>query len=652
MLRAPLFVVLAAATALPLSAQSSQSLYPPITTTGTSLEVTADPLVPRPPTKHCEVTLLTDQAFADFNNKNFNFTPPADCPGPWAKVIFTADFSIQAGVQFDRTGQVFLGNVNIYFGTTAEPLQNQTDTWHVERDLTDYASLFKTPQTGYASLGNIVGADGLTSTIFGTFKLEFYQADFGNQAPRTADLVLPLPDNGNGSVQLNNSNPELTQTFTLPTNVESAYIDVLAQSQNQEEQWFLCLPNSVASDVGDCGNTGFRQVDVSIDGKPAGVAPVFPWIYTGGVDPGLWIPIPGVQTLNLLPYRVDLTPFAGVLSNGQQHTVGVTVYNAFEYFSTVATLLVYEDHGSKHVTGAVTEDTLTDPNPTVVTNITFDSSGNGGGSATVTSTQNFTIAGYVNTSHGRVNTKVEGNVNFSNAQTSTIHCNHFRPERTANLDRRPEDNDPGRLPLHHKGEQLPPIPSPSAISRPSRPTATSVRSAPSIRTFQRSETNTLEGFPIFQSNVKNEVSSGDTATFVASPTGFSLGPNSGQSSKQTYTYKDSLGHCYSRELQAANNVLEHRHRRTGLPPALIRFTLNVKKPGRKAGLFHSLYFSFSERRPPQCRGARRPRRAARTARPAPRQPPPARPRASFRQPAARSVRLQPPRVRDPLQCAR
>ena len=231
-LRAPLFVVLAAATALPLSAQSSRSLYPPITTTGTSLEVTADPLVPRPPTKHCEVTLLTDQAFADFNNKNFNFTPPADCPGPWAKVIFTADFSIQAGVQFDRTGQVFLGNVNIYFGTTAEPLQNQTDTWHVERDLTDYTSLFKTPQTGYASLGNIVGADGLTSTIFGTFKLEFYQADFGNPAPRTADLVLPLPDNGNGSVQLNNSNPELTQTFTLPTNVESAYIDVIAQSQN------------------------------------------------------------------------------------------------------------------------------------------------------------------------------------------------------------------------------------------------------------------------------------------------------------------------------------------------------------------------------------------------------------------------------------
>ena len=44
---------------------------------------------------------------------------------------------------------------------------------------------------------------------------------------------------------------------------------------------------------------------------------------TGGIDPLLWRPIPGVQTLNFLPYRVDLTPFAGALSNGQPHQVGV-----------------------------------------------------------------------------------------------------------------------------------------------------------------------------------------------------------------------------------------------------------------------------------------------------------------------------------------
>ena len=73
--------------------------------------------------------------------------------------------------------------------------------------------------------------------------------------------------------------------------------------------------------------------------------------------------------------------------------------------------------------------------------------------------------------------------------------------------------------------------------------------------FQSNETDSLEGFPLFHSSVSNEVTSGDTATFVASPTGFSLGPNTGQSSKQTFVYKDTLGNCYSRELQAANNIL-------------------------------------------------------------------------------------------------
>ena len=236
--RAALFAVLAAAIALPLSAQKSASPYPPITTTGTSLEVTADPLVPRPHTKHCEVTLLTNQAFADFSNKNFNYTPPADCPGPWAKVIFTGDFSIDAGVQYDRTGQVLVGGVDIYFGTTAEPLQNETDTWHVERDVTDYTSLFKTPQSGYASLGNLVNST-YTSIIYGTFKLEFYEPDFANPAPITADIVSPVQSSGNSIFQVYSSDP-VTQTFTLPRNVERTYLDVIAQSQNQPKSSGFC----------------------------------------------------------------------------------------------------------------------------------------------------------------------------------------------------------------------------------------------------------------------------------------------------------------------------------------------------------------------------------------------------------------------------
>jgi len=552
--RAALFAVLAAAIALPLSAQESASIFPPITTTGTSLEVTADPLVPRPNTKHCEVTLLTNQAFADFNNKNFSYTPPADCPGPWSKVVFTGDFSIQPGVQFDRTGQVFFGGVNIYFGTTAEPQQNQTDTWHVERDLTDYGSLFKTAQSGFAILGNIVGTDGLTSTIFATFKLEFFQSDFANPAPKTADLVLGIPNDN--STQLNATTPELTQTFTLPTNIEAAYLDVVAQSQNDEEQWFFCLPNGVQNvGIDPCGDGAFRQVNVSIDGKPAGVAPVYPWIFTGGVDPFLWVPIPGVQTLNLMPYRVDLTPFAGVLSDGQQHTLGVTVFNAFNFFDTVASLLVYEDHGSKRVTGEVTEDTLAAPNPSLVSNINIDSSGNGGGTATVTSVQKFAISGFVNTSHGRVTTTIDGNVDFKDVQTLTSTATTLGQSvvLTSTVDQKTTTQDGFLITSKESNFSFP-------ITISFLETVQNNGNLDEVTTsdqkFQRTQTDSILGIPVFNSSLSNEVTSGDTLNFVPQGNGFAFNGNSGQSSQQTFVFKDSLGNCLSRQLKAANNALD------------------------------------------------------------------------------------------------
>jgi ethanolamine utilization microcompartment shell protein EutS len=532
----------------------AQSSIPSQFQIGSSVEATADPAVPRPNTRPCVVTLLSDQAFENFNNADYTYTPPAQCPGPWAKVVFTADFSIQPGVQFDRTGQLFLGDVNIFFGTTAEPLQTQTNTWHVERDLTDYSPLFKTPQTGFASLGNIVGEDGLNSIIFGTFKLEFYPANFLNPAPRTADLVLPLPDNSGGSVQLTNTSPELTQTFTLPTNVENAYLDVIAQSQSDEEQWFFCLPDALGASLGVCGNTAFRQVDVSIDGTPAGVAPIFPWIYTGGIDPGLWVPIPGVQTLNLQPYRVDLTPFAGVLSNGKPHTVGVTVFNAFNFFSTVANLLIYEDHGSKKVTGEVTENNLAAPNPALVNHVTVDTNGNATGVVTVTSAQNFTIAGYINTSHGRVSTKIQQNVNFSNAQTVTSTATQFGQSvvQTSTINGTTTTQTGLLFTTKQTGVSYP---FNGGFLETVEPNGDIDQTSSVAQNFLRSDAERFEGIPILQSSVSNQLTSQDTAIFVPSPTGFSLGSTSGQKSTQTYVFKDSLGNCFSRTLTAANNEL-------------------------------------------------------------------------------------------------
>jgi hypothetical protein len=392
---------------------------------GSSNPITAAPLVARPATKPCVVQLFQNLAFADFTPKIFDYAPPAGCPGPWAKVVFTADFTVTAGRQFDRTAAFYLGKASIFYGTTAEPRASLSPSWHVEHDVTDLTALFESAQTGEANIGNFVGVSGgvtYNGIIYANAALEFYPVSSQDPAPLTADVVVPVNGGGGDAGTLNTTTDTISQTLNLPTNVERVYLDVIAQSQSNDEFWYFCVPNDQTSNLESCGNTAFRETEIWIDGKPAGVAPVYPWIYTGGIDPYLWEPIPGVQTLDFKPYRVDLTPFAGVLSDGLAHTVAVSVYNANSYFLATANLFVFEDHGAKTVTGGLLTNTLTEPNPVIQENIVTGSGPTYTGSVTVGSNRSFTISGFVNTSHGRVETTVDQTVDFQSKQEFDVNA--------------------------------------------------------------------------------------------------------------------------------------------------------------------------------------------------------------------------------------
>ncbi len=390
--------------------------------------VSADPTVPQPATRSCVVQLFTNLEFADFNTKNFSYAPPPDCPGPWSKVILAVDFTVTAGVQFDRTAQFYLGGANIFYGTTAEPRSNLSPSWRVERDVTELTSLLKTSQAGTALLGNYVGVyngvdyDGL---IYADAHLTFFQTGPEYPAPQTPNLVVGVPGN-NGAATLNTSASVYTQTLTLPTNVTSAYLDVYAQGQSNDEFWYFSVPNNLTTLLQDYGNSGFRETEITIDGEPAGVAPVYPWIFTGGIDPFLWEPIPGVQTLNFKPFRVDLTPFASILANGEAHTVGLQVFNANSYFLIAANLLVYTDPLLKTVTGELVSNTLAaEPTPAVIDGITTDGNGDAYGTVTIESSCPYTITGYVNTSLGKVQTVVNEDVEFRQVQYFTIDSSEY-----------------------------------------------------------------------------------------------------------------------------------------------------------------------------------------------------------------------------------
>ena len=520
---------------------------------GSSNTVSADPPVSRPRSRSCTVPLFTNEEFADFNTKNFTYTPPAACQGPWAKVVLTADFTVTAGRQFDRTAQFFLGGANIYFGTTAEPRAALSPSWHVERDVTDLSAIFKSAQAGTAILGNFVGVSGgvtYDGIIYADAALEFYPASRFDEAARTADVVIGIPGNS-GAATVNTTTDPVTQTLTLPTSIESAYLDVVAQSQSNDEFWYLCVPNDLATTLQSCGNTGFRETEVAIDGQPAGVAPVYPWIYTGGIDPYLWEPIPGVQTLDLKPYRIDLTPFAGVLSDGKPHTLAIGVFNADSYFAVTGNLLLYLDPYSKQVTGGIVSNDLTaSPQPQVVESVTTGANGAASGPVTVTSARNYSITGYVNTSRGRVETTVSQKMAFSNTQTFTINATTYIQslQQTTTVDAKTTTRA-GFLTREEEHVFSYPL---SIEYNQTTNADGSIAALTSVEQRYLEDDFSRGGEPEFaRVSTSNRVTSQDTLSFSAQ--GAVTGHTG--SSSQEYVTHGSPGNCYSRSLTSQNSVL-------------------------------------------------------------------------------------------------
>jgi len=478
----------------------------------------ADPTVPRPPGKPCVVQLFSNDTFDDYATRPFSYAPPTGCQGPWAKVVLTADFSVTAGTQYDRTATIWLGGVNLYFGTTQEPSPTLAPSWHVERDLTDYIALLRQAGQGQAIIGNTVNST-YNGVIHGSAQLLFYPAS-----------ILAPP----------------------------------AQSQFDDEFWYTCVPDQYAAEVDECGGGNFREAEISIDGQPAGVAPVYPWIYTGGIDPFLWEPTPGVQTLNFMPYRVDLTPFAGVLSNGVPHQVAVSVAGANDYFSATASLLVYLDPHARQISGQIERNTLVGQpaTPTIGSTLSTDASGNITGNISTDLSRHFVIEGYADTSHGRVHTQVDATVGFADTQGFVINASTYE-QVTSQLTSADSDSQSSigglattayhehvRYPLHLDIDQL-------TAADGSFSVATTTHQG-----YEKSDKHLLAGFTLYSAKVDNKVDSADTLDFDANE---NFTGHSGQKSAQTFTFHDSLGGCYRSDVASLNNVVSSYDSGAGCP---------------------------------------------------------------------------------------
>ena len=531
---------------------------------GSTNVTVADPAVPRPPGKPCVVQLFSGVAFNDFSDRPYSYAPPAGCGTRWSKVVLEADFSVTAGRQFDRTATLWLGGVNLYFGTTEEPSSTVAPSWHVERDLTDYSALLRQAGNGQAFIGNVVNST-YTGVIYGSARLLFYPASILAPAAHAPDAVVPLGSDPVGSTtELDNSTSQLTRSLSLPTNVERAYLDVFVQSQNADEFWYTCVPDQYATEVQECGGGNFREAEISIDGQPAGVAPVYPWIYSGGIDPYLWRPTTGVQTLNFMPYRVDLTPFAGVLSNGAAHQVSVNVAGANNYFSATASLLLYLDPHAKTVSGQIEQNTLVGqpPTPAISDTLVTDASGNISGAITTQLSRHFIISGYANTSHGRVHSSVDQTVGFGDVQTFTINDTTYRQisDQQTSADSVSQSSIGGfvtgkysehvRYPLHVGVNEV--------FAADGSFTLATVAHQGDEKTLAHQ----LLGLNLYSAKLDNTVDSADTLAFDASG---NLTAHSNQQSTQTFTFNDSLGGCYRTDVGSFSSAVSSYATGTGCP---------------------------------------------------------------------------------------
>lgn len=404
--------------------------------------LTAEPTVPRPlGANPCVVTVFSGVELLQYDSMPFE--PPAGCPPPWSKIVLEADVAStwrsnsMANLRIEMSENLSNGRWILYMG--APQINADTPTWRVERDLTDYAALFRTPGEWAIELDHDWdnAAPGIPEdAATGDVRLLFYPQTPDYPAPRVPDGVYAQ---------------DILQTF--PRNIVKAHVEVLAQgldeadlSNTSDRFWYSCMPNgSIATypallnhfALGDdwgpglsnsplgCNGGSFREVEVWLDDRIfLGIAPLYPWLpsnmhrnFRNTFDK----PVPSAHALDFIPYRLDVTPFAAKLNDGVAHrlTARVVGDRGTVHARVEAKLLVYRDPKLTFVPGDITRNTLTHATP-VVTRALSATGDVLTGTVGTQASRKMEVVGYVDTSGGRVYSAVVTEAYFNNQQTLRV----------------------------------------------------------------------------------------------------------------------------------------------------------------------------------------------------------------------------------------
>ena len=238
----------------------------------------------------------------------------------------------------------FRGDVEVFRTSTAEPTADGI-VWTYIKEMQQYDVLWKKNQKIIFDLGNLID-----STYTGIYNTTLTATFFTiPDSPATADTILPISammsaENQGSAFQVPGANASVA--YTLPKNVKRAVVSLLACGQSTEEFWYTNVltseENTFAASTGALyGGSPWREVQLLIDGKLAGVSWPFPIIFTGGIVPGFWRPIVGIDAFDLREHEIDITPWLGAILDGKAHTFEIRVASL-------------NDDGHGHVTVAET----------------------------------------------------------------------------------------------------------------------------------------------------------------------------------------------------------------------------------------------------------------------------------------------------------
>lgn len=408
-----------------------------------------EPRVPRASGTPCVQTISGPRGIFRLSENEPTLIPATTCPGPYSKVMLVVELT-GPRENADPAGNIqlfytdFMGNDAGTLWTGSTQISDDIPVWRFERDVTELQRYFTRPE-GFVFPGSFdndyLVFEGLEASV-SAVRLVFWRANATTPAQRVADRVFPVEQ------RFDVFGNDATFEGTLPRNTIQAFVDVYAQVLGVDRRiWSNCAPTASFtafpllhtpfamgdshSIFGDpphgCSGGSFREVEVTIDGIRAGLAPVFPWLpsnMTNALRNTVNLPAPGVQANNFIPFRVDLTPFAGRLNNGATHTIQLHVLNDSEVF-VGGQLILYTDHGRAIVPGAVTANTLgpaspAETNTLVQTDFTPPFMGlthHLTGTVTTRARRDFHIDGYVDTSRGRIRSTVIQSNRFTDAVT-------------------------------------------------------------------------------------------------------------------------------------------------------------------------------------------------------------------------------------------